>query len=237
EQGIFHFNWGWSGSYNGYYTLSSLTPGSSNYTLNQAAVIGFEPRDHKPYDIILSNNSIKENLPANSVVGTLTALDDTPNDSHTFEVIAPDDIFGNPGTVPFSVNNDDLITTEELHYNTIRMYEIIVKTTDKDGNTFEKTFMIEVTKNSVNDVIIDDASHFNLLYENNMLKFYINNDFDGRFTVKFYDILGKPVLSSCFSKNKGENTNTIAVPNDLHGMFVVLFDFDDARITRKIILN
>ncbi|MGE0090855.1 MAG: C10 family peptidase [Bacteroidales bacterium] len=237
EQYIFHFNWGWSGSYNGYYSLNSLTPGSSDFSLDQAAVIGITPRDHNPYDITLSNNSVKENLPANTVVGKLVASDDTPDDTHTFEVIAPDDIFGNPGSVPFTVINDNLVTTEELHYSTVMMYEIIIKTTDKDGNTFEKTFMIEVKKNPVNDIVSDETSNFNLIYENSTLRFFINNDSDGRFVVKFYDILGKQVLSNSFDKNKGEYNNAIAVPNDLHGMFVVLFDFENTRIARKVILN
>ena len=46
----FHFNWGWSGSNDGFYSLSSLNPGSGgvggsnyNFTNNQAAIIGIEP--------------------------------------------------------------------------------------------------------------------------------------------------------------------------------------------------
>ena len=39
----FHFNWGWSGSYNGYYYLSDLNPGGHNYTQSQAGILGLEP--------------------------------------------------------------------------------------------------------------------------------------------------------------------------------------------------
>ncbi|MGF7140138.1 thiol protease/hemagglutinin PrtT [Roseimarinus sediminis] len=39
----FHFNWGWGGNYNGYYLLSALNPGSSNYTREQSALLGIEP--------------------------------------------------------------------------------------------------------------------------------------------------------------------------------------------------
>lgn len=46
----FHFNWGWSGAFDGYYTLTDLTPGtggagagSGSYTINQQAVIGIKP--------------------------------------------------------------------------------------------------------------------------------------------------------------------------------------------------
>ena len=36
----FHFNWGWSGSYNGYYLISGLTPGSHNFNSTHGAVLG-----------------------------------------------------------------------------------------------------------------------------------------------------------------------------------------------------
>ena len=46
----FHFNWGWSGSYDGYFSINALTPGSGgwgggngNYSYGQCALFGVEP--------------------------------------------------------------------------------------------------------------------------------------------------------------------------------------------------
>ena len=39
DQDYFHFNWGWSGSNNGYFLLSDLTPGNHNYNTSQEAII------------------------------------------------------------------------------------------------------------------------------------------------------------------------------------------------------
>lgn len=39
----FHFNWGWGGSYNGYYYLSNLNPGGSNFTEGQGAIVNIYP--------------------------------------------------------------------------------------------------------------------------------------------------------------------------------------------------
>src|SRR6056297_4102 len=39
----FHFNWGWAGRYNGYFNLSNLNPGGSNFSDGQEAVIGIQP--------------------------------------------------------------------------------------------------------------------------------------------------------------------------------------------------
>ena len=56
----FHFNWGWAGANDGFYSLTSLVPGSGgsggsnyNFTNNQSAVFGIQPT---------SNNAIPTNL-------------------------------------------------------------------------------------------------------------------------------------------------------------------------------
>lgn len=39
----FHCNWGWGGSYNSWFYLTALNPGSSNYTYVQGAILGTRP--------------------------------------------------------------------------------------------------------------------------------------------------------------------------------------------------
>jgi hypothetical protein len=46
----FHFNWGWGGSYDGYYYLTSLRPGNSNYTNGQDAIFEAYPDTTKKSD-------------------------------------------------------------------------------------------------------------------------------------------------------------------------------------------
>ena len=43
DTSFFHFNWGWNGSYNGYYYLDTLIVGDYNFNLFHDAVIGIEP--------------------------------------------------------------------------------------------------------------------------------------------------------------------------------------------------
>ncbi|MFH1119470.1 MAG: C10 family peptidase [Bacteroidota bacterium] len=45
----FHFNWGWSGSYNGYFYLNNLNPGGNNFTEGQGAIVNFIPGNNYPY--------------------------------------------------------------------------------------------------------------------------------------------------------------------------------------------
>ncbi len=43
EGGYFHFNFGWGGSFNGYYYTGNLTPGGSNFNLAQEVIINCHP--------------------------------------------------------------------------------------------------------------------------------------------------------------------------------------------------
>lgn len=45
----FHFNWGWGSSYNGYYYLNALNPGSSNFINGQGAIFNIYPGSSYPY--------------------------------------------------------------------------------------------------------------------------------------------------------------------------------------------
>jgi hypothetical protein len=41
--GKFHFNWGWSGTYNGYFAIGALNPGGYQPNQNNAVIIGIKP--------------------------------------------------------------------------------------------------------------------------------------------------------------------------------------------------
>ncbi|MCX6272380.1 MAG: C10 family peptidase [Bacteroidetes bacterium] len=49
DNDYFHFNWGWSGSYNGYFYLDNLNPGGDDFTAGQGAMIDVVPNGNYPY--------------------------------------------------------------------------------------------------------------------------------------------------------------------------------------------
>lgn len=57
---MFHFNWGWGGSSNGFFALTALTSSGFNYSNNQQAVIGIKPKDGsgpaKNYDLYMNTD-------------------------------------------------------------------------------------------------------------------------------------------------------------------------------------
>ena len=66
DQNYFHFNWGWSGSYNGYYILTDLTPGPYNFNSSQGMVINIEGKtpliktDQTSLSFLCESNTISE---------------------------------------------------------------------------------------------------------------------------------------------------------------------------------
>lgn len=45
DSNYFHFNWGWGGANNGYFSLTSLNSGNGDFTLGQQAVVNIMPYD------------------------------------------------------------------------------------------------------------------------------------------------------------------------------------------------
>ncbi len=72
---MFHFNWGWNGGSDGYFALSSLTPGNYNFSYDQNAVINIQP---------LTGNSIPLSLTAINNEGTISLswIDGQSSDSY-----------------------------------------------------------------------------------------------------------------------------------------------------------
>jgi hypothetical protein len=47
--GYFHFNWGWSGSFNGYYTIANLNPDGMDFVLDNEILYDIYPASAYPY--------------------------------------------------------------------------------------------------------------------------------------------------------------------------------------------
>ena len=157
--GYFHFNWGWSGSYNGYFSINNVAPGSSNYNANQQAVIGISRPYTGPTDISLSNTTISKDAEINTQIGVLSVEDISENETFEFEVLEKD-FLSLKKSKNFAVENLQLKTINTLSSSS---YAITIRVTDSEDLTFEKSFSISV---STNASIKDVPNHQYLLYPN-----------------------------------------------------------------------
>ena len=58
SSGLFHFNWGWDGDYDGFFSLDNLTPGNHYYPLAQKAIFYIHPNGYN--DICYANIGLED---------------------------------------------------------------------------------------------------------------------------------------------------------------------------------
>jgi hypothetical protein len=100
--------------------------------------------NNRPTDIQLSNQTLAENQPAATVVGTLTATDPDSNQTFKFNK-AP--IKGTEGVdnPKFQVVGNELQTKVPLDYEDKSSLSVRLQVTDQGGLTYKETFTITVT--------------------------------------------------------------------------------------------
>jgi len=85
QDDYFHFNWGWSGNYNGYFYVTNLNPGTWNFTENQKAITNIYPEGDYPPNCSGMSNYL-------SLSGTIddgSGPEDYTGNNDCFYLIAP----------------------------------------------------------------------------------------------------------------------------------------------------
>jgi len=104
------------------------------------------PPNSAPTDITLSNNTIPENSPVGTVIGTLATLDPDFNDSHTYTLVAGP---GGADNAWFQIVGNTLVSAEVFDYESLFLAErtrlqVRVRSTDEGGLSTEKAFDVHV---------------------------------------------------------------------------------------------
>ena len=215
--GLFHVNWGWSGSMNGYFNINNLAPGSNDFTKNQGAIFGIKPKVPGPLDIIIDNTSVREKLPAGTFVANVFVDDEYPGNPYTYHLKGNPMIIGNGYATPkFYIENDSLKTTETFDFKKRQSYILFIEAVDTLGNSLEKMF----------EIMIDQAVGVPALPDANGFKFY-PNPFTSMVTFEnelqsellLYNIRGEKIYSSIL-----QNGNTTLDLSHLSkGLYLIHF--------------
>lgn len=86
QNGMFHLNWGWSGSYDGYFNITNLKPGSNDFSQGCLATVCVEPPSGKPIDIQLDKLEVLAGAPKGTTVANATVVTDDETAQFKFEV-------------------------------------------------------------------------------------------------------------------------------------------------------
>ncbi|WP_459554668.1 S8 family serine peptidase [Lacunimicrobium album] len=95
-----------------------------------------------PSDILLTSNTVAENLPPDTPVGSFTTTDPDAGNTHTYSLVAGT---GSTDNAAFTIVGNQLLANASFDYETKSSYSIRVRTIDQGGLFFEKTFTISVT--------------------------------------------------------------------------------------------
>lgn len=93
-----------------------------------------------PTDIELNNTTVQEKKSIGTTVGTLAAVDTGSSQTFTYSLQSGDTSF-------FTIDGNVLKTKAMFEFDTKNSYKITIRVTDEAGNTLDKEFTIQITKN------------------------------------------------------------------------------------------
>ncbi len=175
-----HFNWGWSGAYNGYFTLTSLVPhgqgsggGSGVYTSNQGAVIGIRP----PATTVPSAD-FSASTTTTTVGQIINLFDNSTNNPTSWNWSI------SPSTVSYLNGTTNASKFPELSFSTTGKYAVTLTATNSKGsNALTKTAYIIVNPalvSQVCDSMTNVEANDTIYYYNTSKKGYVvgNNEYN-----------------------------------------------------------
>lgn len=95
-----------------------------------------------PHEIMLSNDSLAENLPAGAVVGSLATADVDRGARHVYRLVAGEGATDNSA---FRIIGNQVRAARSFDFETKSTFSIRVRSTDQGGLSVERTFTIRVT--------------------------------------------------------------------------------------------
>jgi len=139
-------------------------------TFSKQFVISISDSNDAPTNVVLSNNTVDENLPNNSFVGMLYSTDADVNNTFSYSLVTGN---GSTNNANFIIRNDSLLTAGPFNFEAKSSYSIRIRTSDNGLLFFEKQFQILI--NDANDVPTDITLSANEITENRSSRTFIGS--------------------------------------------------------------
>jgi hypothetical protein len=208
----FHFNWGWSGSYDGYFYLHDLTPGYNNFNYGQQAIVHIK----KPVAAFPPQNLTA--LPMGSDVMLMWEIPEETNSLTGYHVYRNNEeidfLVGEESTSYFDIG---LETGEYEYYITSQYYETEYVQPESEPSNI---VIVNIGTDNTEDVI-------NL--QNDMILQNYPNPFNPQTTIRFYSESleqNQPVTIEIFNV-KGQQIKQINIKNEIGKMNEILWNGSD----------
>jgi VCBS repeat-containing protein len=164
-----------------YLKAGASTTDSFNYTVSDGrggydtatVTITINGADDAPSNISLSNDSVAENQPPGTLVGSFSTTDPDTGDTFTYSLVSGE---GDTDNASFNMTGSQLRTAASFDYETKNSYSIRVRTTDSGALYYESAFNITVT--NANDPPVAGADNATTLENTPVTIHVLNNDYD-----------------------------------------------------------
>ncbi len=151
------------------FTIRSIDKGGA--IVNQRFTVNVNNIPEIPTGLTLSRDTIDENVPANTLVGTFKLVEPDGGGVYTYSLVGGTGAGDNDS---FTINGNGLSINSSPNFETQRIYNVRVKTTDTNsGLTFEKPLTVNIR--NVNEAPTSLTLSNNTINENNARGAIIGN--------------------------------------------------------------
>lgn len=190
------------------YSVIIRSESSSGEIIQEELIVTVNDINDIPTEIHLSVFNIDEKMPANTLVGYLSTDDEDLNDEYTYILL--DETGNKYDNAYFYIDGNMLLTTKELIFEEQPTYTLVVKTTDKGGDTFQKNITIAVNDKTIGITDLSIATQKGWAYVKNDLLIIKNT----QGPVHIYNVNGTRFLNQML---KGSTTvNISAYPSGMY---------------------
>ncbi|HPS27354.1 MAG TPA: C10 family peptidase, partial [Bacteroidales bacterium] len=228
----FHFNWGWSGTSNGYVYLNNIAPSGTSYDFDdyQNIVYGIAPNT----DVVTPEASFTANKTSLAINGLVVFTNSSTNNPMDYSwSISPSTGFSYMGSTS-STSLNPIVKFTVPGYYTISL----TSTNSAGSDTETKTNYIYVY--STADVEEQELSKNIMLFPNPAQDFITiqTNAFDAsEISLKVYDILGNSVADNLYSHNAGVKQIVVNLSSLERGLYFITLNTGKHSVTKKVILT
>ena len=145
------------------YSISVRISDSTGLTFDKKFLLSVANVNEHPTDLLLSVSSFDENLDHGSEVAILSSLDPDFDDTHTYSLVSGS---GSDDNNAFKIEGNQLVFVDSPDFEVQSSYAIRLRSTDAQGLTFDKAFVLTVNDleegpPDINgDGLIDDSSTY-----------------------------------------------------------------------------
>ncbi len=138
------------------YTIIVEVEDSQGYRYKKFISVWIIDVNEAPDSIMLSGNTIPENMPVGTTIGTLQARDQDANEQFVYRLVAGE---GDEDNALFSIDGNKLISKTIFDYELKNELHIRIEVEDKGGLKYNQAFVIRIIDQNDNPTAISLSNH------------------------------------------------------------------------------